>query len=360
MKILFFIESLRAGGKERRIVELLKGLKAYPDIEVGLVLTRDEIHYEEIYKMEIPLFFIKRKYLKKDPLLFLKFHKIVKHFSPDLIHVWGVMVAVYAVPSVAILKIPMVNNMITDTSPQHRWRNKFAFKYSSRIIANSHVGIASYEAPKLKSNVIYNGFDFTRLTSIKKEESIKLEFGIKTKYVVGMVATFSIRKDYATYVSAAIEVLAENKDITFICVGDGDDGKIKSMVPDVLKNHILFLGRQSNVETIINSCDIGILTSNIEYHGEGISNALMEFMASQKPVIATNHGGSVELIKDGESGFLVEAFNPSAIKDKVIYLIENPEARSRMGYLAQERIEKEFNIKTMVDSFYNEYRKVVC
>lgn len=359
MKILFFIESLRAGGKERRIVELLKGLKSYPEIEIALVLTREEIHYEEIHTLNIPIYYTKRKYFKKDPLLFIKFYKIAKAFKPDLIHVWGVMVAVYSVPSVAMLKIPMVNNMITDTSPMHKWRNKLAFRYSSRIIANCHVGLKAYEAPQPKSHVIYNGFDFNRLLLIDDGNKVKNRFGIKTTFVVGMVASFSNRKDYVTYVKSAIEVLGVKRDVTFICVGDGDDSKIKKMVPDDLKDHILFLGSQNNVEAIVNICDIGVLTSNIEFHGEGISNALMEFMASEKAVIATNHGGSVELVMDGITGYLVEAFNPNEIKNKLIFLLQNEDTRLNMGRLAKERIEKEFNIKTMVESFYQEYRKVV-
>ena len=359
MKILFFIESLRAGGKERRIVELLKGLKAYPEVEIALVLTREEVHYEEIYKLNIPIHFIKRKYLKKDPLLFMKFYRIVKSFKPDLIHVWGVMVAVYSVPSVAILKIPLINNMITDTSPKHKWRNKLAFNYSSRIISNCYAGLEAYEAPELKSGVIYNGFDFNRLISIDSRNKIKEELGVNTTFVVGMVATFSDRKDYATYVKSAIEVLAETRDVTFICVGDGDDTNIKMMIPEALKDYILFLGPRNNVEAIVNICDIGVLTSNINYHGEGISNSLMEFMASEKPVIATNHGGSVELVKDGTTGYLVEAFNPIEIKEKLLHLLRNKDSRLKMGSLAKERIEKEFNIKTMVDSFYQEYRNVI-
>ena len=81
MKILFYIESLNSGGKERRLVELIKGLSKYPDIEMELVLTRDYIHYKEISDTGIKIHFNIRKGLKKDPRLFFKFYKIAKKFE---------------------------------------------------------------------------------------------------------------------------------------------------------------------------------------------------------------------------------------------------------------------------------------
>jgi hypothetical protein len=164
MKVLFFIESLRAGGKERRIIELLKGLRRFPDVQVELVLTRNEIHYHEFHELGIPLHIIERKLLKKDPLLFLKFYHIARKFKPDLIHVWGHMVAVYAVPTVWKLGIPLLNNEITDATPGQKLLGKdIVFNASTKIIANTKAGLKAYGAPAEKSGVIYNGFNFNRL-----------------------------------------------------------------------------------------------------------------------------------------------------------------------------------------------------
>ena len=116
MRILFFTENLRAGGKERRIVELLKYLKANGRFEVELVITRNIIHYEEIHSLGIPIHLIERKWLKKDPRLFYMFYRVAKKFQPDIIHVWGHMVAVYAVPTKILLNVPMINNEIADAT----------------------------------------------------------------------------------------------------------------------------------------------------------------------------------------------------------------------------------------------------
>lgn len=358
MRILFFIESLRAGGKERRIVELLKGLRQYTDLHITLVLTRKEIHYSEVHELGIPIHIIERKWLKKDPLLFFKFYHFARSFKPDVIHVWGHMVAVYAVPTKWLLRVPLINNEITDATRHTFLLGKgIVFKASDSIIANTQAGLDAYEAPTGKSKVIYNGFNFNRLKSLEAEPVIRDRFNIKTKYVVAMVASFIEYKDWSTYVHAAKNVAAVRSDVTFLCIGDGDDSVYRKVIPVELSDRILFLGRQSKVESIMNCCDVGALTTNIHHHGEGISNALLEFMSLGKPVIATRHGGSVELIEPGLSGFLIEPFSVTELEEKILYLLDNSSAKETMGKLALKRVQEKFSIEGMVSSFYHEYKR---
>jgi glycosyltransferase involved in cell wall biosynthesis len=360
MKILYFIESLRAGGKERRIVELLKGFKKYPELEIELVLTRKEIHYDEIYDLNVPIHIIERKFLKKDPLLFYKFYRIASKFRPDVIHVWGHMVAVYAIPTIKILGIPLINNEITDATPNQKLLGKATvFKNSNRIIANTQAGLDAYNAPVEKSGVIYNGFNFTRLNSLESPQEIRSRFGITTPYVIAMVATFSPYKDYGTYVRSALNVLNKRNDVTFLCAGDKDDTEFKAMVPAELKKNILFLGKQNKVEAIMNACDLGVLMTNVNNHAEGISNALMEFMALGKPVMATNYGGSVELIVNQKTGYLINPFDAEQLAEKINHLLDNEADRKSMGEAARQRVHDKFSIETMIRSFYEEYQKVL-
>ncbi len=356
MKVLFFIESLRAGGKERRIVELLKGLKRYPDIEIGLVLTRKEIHYQEVLSLGIPIHFVERKFFKKDPLLFFKFYKVAKKFSPDIIHVWGHMVAVYGVPAKWLLKIPLINNEITDSTPNQFLIGKnIVFNASDRIIANAEAGLEAYHAPREKSGVIYNGFNFDRLKSIESTESVRNRFNIRTKFIVAMVASFLDYKDWGTYIKAAKDIVGRFVDVTFLCIGDGDDSAYRKSISGTEVEKILFLGKQSKVESIMNVCDIGVLTTNVNHHGEGISNALMEFMALGKPVIATNYGGSKELIENNVSGYLIDAFSDVQLSEKIDHLLNNQTTRLEMGTHALMRVKEKFSIDGMVSSFHKEY-----
>ena len=363
MKILFFIESLNSGGKERRLVELIKGLQNHSEIECELVLTRTAIHYKDIYKTGIKIHYIVRKYLKKDPRLFFLFYKITKKYHPDIIHVWGNMVAIYAIPAKLLLKTPMISNEITDAPIKVRkgvLSHKLTFPFSDLIISNTKAGINVYNAPVKKSLCIYNGFDFSRIKNLEDKEKIRRNFNIKYNKIVGMVANFTDKKDYKTYLLAAMKILSKRNDVSFIAVGGGKNlGNCEKMIKNEFKDNIIFTGEQNEVESIINICDIGILISNPDKHGEGISNALMEFMVLGKPVIATDGGGTKELVINGETGLLVKPKSVNDLVIKITYLLENKKTALYLGENSKRRIKKEFNLEKMTDSFINIYKQLL-
>ncbi len=357
IKILFFIERLGPGGKERRLIELIKRLSNNRNFEMQIVLTQKEIHYTEIFDLNIKIHFLIRKKIKKDPRIFFKFYEISKKFNPNVIHAWGNMVAFYAIPSVVFLKIPLLNNQITD-APLKISNSFFGprtiFKFSDKIIANSLAGIKAYNPPKEKCRVIYNGFDFNRIAELKDREVIRREFGIKTKFVVGMVATFYEKKDYATYLKAASLVLSQRNDITFLCIGDGDDGIYKEMVETSNRGNILFLGKQNNVENLMNICDIGVLCTITE----GISNSLLEFMSLKKPILVTGSGGCSELIETEKNGYLMTRGSYEELANKMIFLLNNDSIMKEFGEESRLIVETKFSIEKMLSEYenlYNEY-----
>ncbi len=150
-------------------------------------------------------------------------------------------------------------------------------------------------------------------------------------------------------------MLENNSTVTFLCIGDGDYQLFYDMVPSKFKKFILFLGKQQNVESIMNICDIGVLTS----YGEGISNALLEFMALSKPVIATNLGGNPELIQDGYNGYLIEKSDEKSLVEKVNFFLRNPKRREEIGLNNKKKIQEKFNINKMSDSFITVYKSVM-
>ena len=105
--------------------------------------------------------------------------------------------------------------------------------------------------------------------------------------------------------------------------------------------------------------DIGVLLNNTKGHGEGISNAIMEYMAAGLPVIATDAGGTPELVKDKISGFLVPAFDPEIVVGKINYLLKNEQIRKEMGQKGRKIIEAEFNLGKMVSSYLNLYQNLL-
>ena len=105
----------------------------------------------------------------------------------------------------------------------------------------------------------------------------------------------------------------------------------------------------------MNILNIGVLLSNMSCHGEGISNSIMEYMALEKPVIATDGGGTKELVIHGENGFLIKEKNIKILVEKIEYFIDNPKQACEMGKKGKNRLEKYFSIKRMVDETFQLY-----
>lgn len=360
MKILFFIEDLYSGGKERRLVELIKGLSRNPDFEMELVLTRNRIHYQEVFETGIKIHVVERKSFIHKFSVFFRFYQIVSKFNPHIIHVWGNITALIAIPSKIILRKVMINNQITNTTKKQSkllFGSNLTFLFSDLIVSNTQAGLEVYKAPKKKSKVIYNGFDFNRVNRLIPKGEVKEKFGIKTKFVVGMVATFGKNKDYQTYIDAAKAVLKKKSDVTFLSIGSGDCSLLEDSLNSLEKERILFLGRQNQVESIMNVCDIGVLTTNLSVHGEGISNSILEFSALAKPVIATNDGGTREIIENNYSGFLIEDRGAEELADKLIYLLNEEQERITCGLRSKTIVENKFNIETMISKYTLTYRE---
>ena len=364
MKILFLTEGLWSGGRERRLVELLEGLSKYNSIRCELVTMTKEIHYTEIYNLDINIHFIIRR-TKIDPCLYFKLFKVCRNFKPNIIHSWGTMWPPYALPIAKLLGIKFINGFISDAPDKIKpfcqsWiLSKITFPFSDVILSNSYAGLKIYKAPSKKSLCIYNGFDNDRAKNLEREENTRFKFRIKTEKVVGMVAYFSERKDFSSFILAAQYILNKRDDVTFITVGDGPTfEKIKKMVKSQYHDKIKFLGSKKNIESIINIFNVGVLVSNQDIHGEGISNSILEYMALGKPVIATDGGGTVELVQDKVSGFLIKTKSILEMSSKIEYLLDNEKISKEMGNKGREIVNNKFNLTLMINNYIKLYNRV--
>ena len=111
MKILFFINGIYLGGKERRLVELMKELKCRKNFEFELVVMNSEINYNEIFDLKVNIHFLIRK-KQKDFSIFGRFYAICKNYKPDIVHCWDGMTALYSIPACRLLKIKLIINII--------------------------------------------------------------------------------------------------------------------------------------------------------------------------------------------------------------------------------------------------------
>lgn len=363
IKILFFIGSLKSGGKERRLVELLTYLSQTKKYQLYLLTKKNGGFFEKIFDLDvewITLSPIKVKYNN-----FIEFYKVARKISPDIIHTWGSMQTITVLPYILInKKVKLVNSQITSAPPKIDFGgkiiNKISFHISNVNLANSHAGIEVFNPPLKKSKVIYNGLNFARFEDLIDPIQIKKEFGIDKSKVVIMVASFSMNKDYERFFKVGIALQELRNDVLFFGVGyyDLGDAKYYERCLDLCKIHknLRVIPGTSKVESLVNVCDIGVLFSP---NGEGTSNSILEYMALGKPVIANDAGGTKEIVKNGENGYLINNESPEQIAEKINGLLNNKAIMDLMGENSKERIRQDFSLLRMGREFEKVYFEIL-
>jgi len=362
MKILFFVQSLTVGGMERRLLELIKYLKQNDEYILTLVIAEDIIHYKYAKELGIPIELIKRKKIKYDPTLFIRFFRFCMKFKPDIIHAWGSFATFNAIPAKLLCMKPLLSNLVNyanggfrKNSPD-KFFNRIDILFSDIILSNSEAGIKNLKLNSKKVFVIRNGVNTERFAGKFDKANEKLKLGIRTPFIVIMVARFGKTKDYNLFLDVAREIGENRKDVTFLGVGDGPQlPGIRSRVIKEQLDNVLLVGSRDEVESLIFASDIGLLCT----FSEGISNTIIEYMAMGKPVIATdNYGGSRELIVDGETGFCTDRDADIVIK-YINLLLDDNKLRIEMGKKGRERILAEFTIEKMGRDFESLYKKLL-
>ena len=341
MKILMVIDSLDKGGKERRMLELIKGLLSSDEhFEIYLVSLTDRIEYQYVYELPIRFEVLKRKF-KKDPTIAFKLKRIISRFKPDIIHSWSTMASVYLSFSNLFSGIPLISAVLADAPVhlnmmnKHYLRVKLTEPFTDVYISNSKAGIGSYRTPGNKSVCIYNGIDLARFENLRnilevREEVLNGKTG--NAFIIAMVASFDERKDFETLINAAIKLCTGNPAYVFLLMGGGPLLEtLRNKVPAELMDNrqIIFTGKRHDIESVLQIINVGVLMTNSANHGEGVSNSIIEYMASAKPVIATRGGGTNEVVMDQYNGFLIEPKNESALIEKIDVLYSD---RQSWGY----------------------------
>ncbi|WP_430816198.1 glycosyltransferase [Carboxylicivirga sp. RSCT41] len=359
MKILHVADNLVMGGRERRLLELIKGLLGAGH-EIVLVLFRDAIHYKEVYDLPIKLIVLKKRF-RFDAFVYFQLFKICRETNPDIIHSWGGVPSVFSGLSALWCRKKLINGMIANSECKPftmDWRrSKLSFPLSHVIVSNSKVGIKAYGVSDKKGVVISNGFNTKRLDVAYNRKETLQEMGVSNgEALIGMIASINWRKDFPTFIKSALLVLKHTTNVGFIIIGDGEDrAEVEGMIPAGQKHHFHFLGKRQDVDRYISVFDIGVLAS----FAEGISNSIMEYMAFEKPVIASDVAGNRELVEADRSGFLVEVRNEHEMADKMLKLLSDKPLSVQMGEAGKRIILDRFTEEQMTERYIKLYSNLL-
>jgi len=284
----------------------------------------------------------------------------MKNFKPDVVHTNSMMTSAYALPIAKLFGVPLINGSIRNCfhNSTVRWRiERLLLCLSDFRIANSVAGLVSrgFSPGSPKDFVVHNGVDILRSESLESQEEGSQRSGADELVRVGMVAEFRPDKDFRSFLLAALRLIDSRPNVTFVTVGNGQTiDSMKELVSHV-GSRVEFLGGQKEIEKLVSSFSIGVLAT----FTEGISNSIMEYMMMAKPVVATDCSGTRELVLDGKTGFLVPAEDPTALADKIAFLLDNPEEARRMGEAGRKRLVEHFSLELMIDKTMEIYKHAI-
>jgi glycosyltransferase involved in cell wall biosynthesis len=362
MRIIFSIDSLYIGGKEKQFSLIIQKLLEQRKIKIYVIVLNEINSFADRLSKADKIYIIKKN-RKNIFRYFFSLIKIVKKSSPDIIHCWDSLSYFLLLPIAKYKKIKIINGVIRYSKKPKpyslEWVISKLFFLSNVIVANSYAGLNSHGLiPSLKNRVIYNGYE-NESNNNSDVQLLKDKYAIKTTYVIIMVANFLESKDYSTFIKAAEIMLEKKYSITFLCVGRGLMlSQYRQLINFIYKESFRFMNNIDNPSELIQLSDIGVLTSNTINHSEGMPNTLIEYMAQSKPVIAIDIGGVSELVKDGENGFLINGKNHVLLAEKMEVLLNNKDLAHSFGEKGRILIKTKFNINNIVDQYYKLYQEL--
>jgi glycosyltransferase involved in cell wall biosynthesis len=361
LKILIVADGLLSGGAERQIVELLKGLKHHADFTTSLcVLSGGGAREREGVTLADSVIAVSAasnaggSLLFRFPLLALQAVRACRLSPPDIVHSYGCFADILGAILSRIFKVPFINGSVRAARPRlyHRDRiSQLTFPWANTIVANSFAGLRSFGIQN-KGLVIHNGVQLARFEHITQAD-------VTGAPVLCMVGNFTDKKDQKRLIGCLPRLRLKYPEIRLVLVGRGkhiDLCKACCVQLGCLEN-VVFVEDCDNPEPYISRADVCLLISNIAVHGEGISNAIIEYMAMEKPVIASACGGNGELVNDGVTGILIPDNDTTRLTDAILDLLGDSEKCSRMSKEGRSRIENEFSIDGMLNSYVQLYRE---
>lgn len=359
IRLMMVIGRLGDGGKERQLLLLLKTLKAHKDIFTLLVTMNagGEREKEAEQVVDNLVIFPNRK--KTDFIQpFKKIIKLINTNQINILHTWGS--GVWDLMGVLAGRkghISVLHNGIRSAPKRLNLYNhltRLSALYADVVAANSQAGLNSFRlARHSNAKVIYNGLDQSRFEKIDIQNE---------GFHLCMVANFQERKDHESLVLAMPDILKYFPKTRLTLIGHdyGTLQTVQALVDELqFSEKVKFITDCTQPEPIIGKCQIGILATNDSVHGEGISNAILEYMALSRPVIASRNGGNPEIVMDNKTGFLVQPGSHKEISEKVIYLFNNQVIARNMGENGKTFVTDRFSMKKMETNYINTYKKLL-
>ncbi|HSL47817.1 MAG TPA: TIGR03088 family PEP-CTERM/XrtA system glycosyltransferase [Candidatus Deferrimicrobiaceae bacterium] len=363
--VVHAVHSLAVGGLENGVVNVVNGTAA--EFRHVIVCMTTEGPMRERLRPGVEVLAIGKR-RGHDVRAFVRLARTLRRLRPRIVHSrnWA---AFDAVAAARLVGVPFVvhgehGREIGDPHGRRRRRNqarRLLAPLVSRFITVSEDLrrwlIQEVGLPAHKITTIHNGVDLSRFGDLEGHTA-RLRLGLSEEaLVIGTVGRLDPVKDQTGLVRAFAMVLKAHPAAVLVIAGDGPcRADLLALVAELrIADRVRLLGARSDVPAVLAAMDVFALPSV----AEGISNTILEAMASGLPVVATRVGGSPELIEDGVGGALVPPRDPAALAGALTAYLEEPGLRSLHGKSARQRVTDRFGLERMCEAYAGVYRSLL-
>lgn len=362
MRVLFLITGLGGGGAEKVVTGLADQMVLLGH-QVKIAYLKGDIVVRP-QNPKIDLIYLGLEGVCKSHGAFKNYKTLLLDYQPDVVHAHMVHANIFARISRVFLPVSRLICSAHSNNEGGRFR-MLAYKYTHKLadVTTNVSKNASHSFEKLGAvpigeiTTVYNGIDLKKFEKFNSNISLKEELSIDVQTPIFLaVGRFHDAKDYPNLIRSFLYLKSNNifkeKKPKLLIAGDGEGRlKIEQLIQDLeLETDIILLGRRDDIAALLNMADFFVLSSKYE----GLPTVIIEAMACETYVIATDCGGSAEIM--GDTGTLVPIQDSHTLSDAMVHVLtlDNVSIVSN-NKKARQRVENLFSLTSSVNQWIEIY-----
>lgn len=366
-RVLQLIDGLNIGGAEMILLELVHGLRQRGfDVAVGYSTPGPlvaRLAADGIEAVRLP------RLARVDPLLFWNTWRLIKDFHPQIVHTHLFKSDFHGRLAARLAGVPVVLSTLHSTD---RWAQKFplgllygwtanfadcliAVSDNLRVFHQQHTKVSAQKFVTIENGVDLEAYRY----SVAAREKMRRAFGFsESEILFGIIGRLTPPKNHANFLAAAALVHAELPNVRFVIVGDGPlRERLETRAVEMkLAEAVFFTGFRDDISEIMSMLDVLVFSSD----WEGLPVTLLEGMAAERPIVATEVGGIPAVVGDVDAALLVPAADPEALSRACIQLATDGELRGSIGQNALNRVRSAYSIDAMLDQTVALYESLLA
>ncbi|VTS02527.1 glycosyltransferase [Tuwongella immobilis] len=361
IRVAFVIDALSAAGTESQLLALIRSIDRAKVVPHLVLLNGDDPASQALEPRDCPVMRLGiRKLLAPSTLRkAIAFRRWLREQRIDIVQAYFYDSVHFAVPIARWAGVPRVirvqNNSGYSLTGMRKRMTQSLSRFIDWTLTNSDTGKADLIARQIARpetiQVMENGVDLVRfrgIAPIDPSEPIRR---------IGMVGNLRPVKNIDGLIRSMVPVVRQLPDVMLEIAGEGPDRPaLESLIADLgLTANVRLLGSISDIPGFLARQQIAVLAS----HSEGMSNAVLEYLAAGRAVVATKVGANARLIPSDDFGVLVPAGDGDALSAALLRVCQNSTLAARLGANARQRVEREWSRESMCRRFEQFYAQIL-